>query len=1016
MYTKEVRRKIRTLVENFRKNEVSYSKRTSRYNETQLRRDFVDPFFKVLGWDVENKAGLPQNLREVVHEGRVPIKSKSVKRPDYSFRLAGTRKFFVETKRPSVLIEKDSDSAFQLRRYGWSAKLAISVLTNFKYLIIYDCQYKPNEKDDYRTCRLKSYSYHEYSQRFDEIWELLSRESVYSGAFDKRFAKVVVKGRNPVDEYFLAQIEKWRKRLAVDINKKNPRLDEKELNYLVEAFINRIVFLRICEDREIEKYETLLQMTNAQTREQLLEAFRGADKKYNSGIFDFRRDQLSLRVSISDETLIHIIRDLYYPRSPYVFSVIESNILGQIYELFLTKRIVITKNRRIRIVTKPEIAHDLGVVATPNFIVQEIVDRTIKPFCSGKTPEQISKLRFADIACGSGSFLLTAYSYLLDFNLNWYMKHRTYDKIYRGPGNYWHLTFSEKRRILLNNIFGVDIDPNAVEVTQFGLLLKLLEDETEATISDGGTSNSVLPSLDKNIKCGNSLVDKSFFQFRKASELSEEELKKLNVFNWEEAFPEVGQTGFDAIIGNPSYTRIQVMKKLFPLELEYYQKHYQTGQSDNFDKYYIFIERALTLLKETGLVGFIVPHKFMKIKAGRSLRETLSNGKYLQEIVHFGKEQIFEKNTTTYTCIIVLNKSSLPEFRLELVKDLHNWKYYPDKRMTISVKASEMNSSPWLFIIGPLKSLIKRLQRLPKKLSDMAEIFVGLQTSMDKVYIIKPQSISKDSVKFEDFEGKNWEIERSITRSAIYDLKLTSYMKPKPNSLMIFPYSFIKDSYGRTKAVPYNEIQMRMKFPRTLEYLMAYKEQLLKRDVSSPKEDQWLKYGRSQSLKKFDGRDKLVVKVLSLEPCFAYDNSNLYFTGGGNGPYYGVSLKACQRVSLFFLQGILNSKLMDLFVKNWSSVFRGGYYSYGKEFIEKLPIPDVDISKESDKKQHDLIERIVQRLIRLTTESEKAKIPPKRIFIESKKKSLREELNEAVYDLYGLTNDEKTLLRNLVLD
>jgi type I restriction-modification system DNA methylase subunit len=1001
---------IRKLVELFDKNQDDYLRPDSQYNETQLRLDFIDPFFQALGWDVKNRAGSPQHLREVVHEVRVKSGSEWRKKPDYTFRLAGTRKFFVETKRPSLPIDRDATSVFQLRRYGWSAKLPISVLTNFKNLAIYDCRYRPHENDDPRIGRLKLFYYEQYEQNFDEIHRVLSRDSVYSGEFDKEFTVTARKGTNLVDDYFLTQIEGWRKSLAVDLLRRNPHLSDDELNYLTEILINRIVFLRICEDRGIEKYEELLNVTTTETRRKLLEVFRNADKKYNSGIFDFAKDSLSPKVSISDNVLVKIIKDLYYPRSPYAFSVIDSNILGQIYELFLTKKVAKTGKHNVKVVTKPEISHDRGIVTTPRFIVQEIVTRAVKPLLEGSDPTQISKFRFADIACGSGSFLLELYGQLLDYHLNWCIDQHDQSRIYRGEGDHWFLTLQEKKRILLDNIYGVDVDPNAVEVTQFGLLVRLLEDETEATVSDLERKGSVLPSLDENIRCGNSLVDKSIFKLRKASELPADELERLHVFNWNDAFPMLSQSRFDAIIGNPPYTRIQVMKKLSPFELKYYQEFYKCGKADNFDKYYLFIERALSLVKHDGIVGFIVPHKFMKIKAGESLRKLITDGSHLKDIVHFGKEQVFERSTTTYTCILTLSESSSPSFKVELVANLQDWKYHPEERRTMLVNASEIDYSPWLFMAGPLKSLTERLRKLPKKLSDIAEIFVGLQTSMDDVYLITPQSVSREEISFTDFSGKSWEIEKEITRKAIYNLQISPFMRLRSNSRIIFPYYFTNGN-----AFPYSEKEMRRKFPEALKYLCSHKRLLLpsSRNVTNPERDKWFKYGRSQSLTRFDGREKLIVKVLSLEPCFTYDDSNLHFTGGGNGPYYGVSLRPGQNISILFLQGVLNSKLMDLFVKSWSSVFRAGYYSYGKQFIRNLPMADIDLSRQLDRKLHDRIAKIVKKLIMLSTISEKSALPSKRQAVNSRIESLKDELETSVYELYHLTDEEEEYLKDL---
>lgn len=586
-----------------------------------------------------------------------------------------------------------------------------------------------------------------------------------------------------------------------------------------------------------------------------------------------------------------------------------------------------------------------------------------------------------------------------------------YDRIYKGEGDFWYLTLEEKKHILLNNIFGVDIDPNATEVTKFSLLIKLIEDETAATVgaSIQRPGQSALPSLDENIKCGNSVVDETFFRMKKASELQTGELVQLNVFNWKRAFPFLEGDGFDAIIGNPPYTRIQTLMKLSPLELAYYQDHFISAKNNNFDKYYVFIERALSLVGENGIVGFIVPHKFMKIKAGAGLRGIISDGKHLLEVVHFGKEQLF-RPSSTYTCLLFLKKSVVKQFDVELVQDLRQWMYFPDKRTSLTINESEISATPWLFIGGELKQLIRRLGSFPKKLSDYADVYVGLQTSYDEVYVIKPVSVTGKTVKIRDSTGRLKKIEKGILQPAIYDLRISPFMSPKPNSFVIFPYHSKK---GELQA--YTEKEIRRKYPLAYRYLLSHRKQLLKRNVNDPEPDKWFKYGRSQSLTKFDGREKLIVKVLSLEPCFMYDGKNLHFTGGGNGPYYGVTVKPNQVISIFFLQGVLNSKLMDMFVKSWSSVFRGGYYSYGKQFIEKLSMVDIDLNNPTHKTLHDRTVKIVQRLIRLNAFLETARIPARREQIKAEMSVLIDELNETIYDLYGLTDVEKRYLRALDL-
>ena len=417
----------------------------------------------------------------------------------------------------------------------------------------------------------------------------------------------------------------------------------------------------------------------------------------------------------------------------------------------------------------------------------------------------------------------------------------------------------------------------------------------------------------------------------------------------------------------------------------------------------------MSLVCEDGIVGFIVPHKFMKIKAGQELRKIVASGKHLLQVVHFGKEQLF-KPSSTYTCLLFLSKSRVPHFEVELVQDLHQWMYFPDERTSLTIDATEISAAPWLFIGGKLKQLIERINGFPKRLSNYADVFVGLQTSCDEVYVVKPISAGRGRVTVRDTSGKLRTLEKNFSGLRYTVLTIFPFMSPQPNSFMIFPY-YQKD--GKFQA--YTEHQIRREYPSTYKYLLSHKKELLKRNVSGFEPDKWFKYGRSQSLTKFDGREKLIVKVLSLEPCFTYDKENLRFTGGGNGPYYGVDVKRDQRISISFLQGVLNSKLMDLFVKSWSSVFRGGYYSYGKQFIEKLPMININLDNQSHKEIHDKIVKIVQRLMRSNASLETAKIPAQREQTKAEMAALIDELNETVYDMYGLTDDEKQYLRALDL-
>ncbi len=254
--TKEqAKQKISELVERFRANIDAYKKST--YNETQVRREFIDPFFEALGWDISNKQGDPEQQKEVIHEDSIKV-GHSTRAPDYGFRIGGQRKFFVEAKKPAVNIKKDGSPSYQLRRYAWSAKLPLSLLTDFEELSIFDCRVKPKPTDNPDVARIKYIPFNDYLDRFDEIYDVFSKEAILKGGFD-RYAESTKgkKGTAEVDTEFLKEIESWRELLAKNIALRNPDVTIYELNYAVQKIIDRIIFLRICEDRGIEPYGQL---------------------------------------------------------------------------------------------------------------------------------------------------------------------------------------------------------------------------------------------------------------------------------------------------------------------------------------------------------------------------------------------------------------------------------------------------------------------------------------------------------------------------------------------------------------------------------------------------------------------------------------------------------------------------------------------------------------------------------------------------------------------------------------
>ena len=346
-----------------------------------------------------------------------------------------------------------------------------------------------------------------------------------------------------------------------------------------------------------------------------------------------------------------------------------------------------------------------------------IVGNTVGKLLANKTPKKASELRILDPACGSGSFLIGAYQYLLDWHLNYYLDDspEKYAKgrnpPWSGTTAGWRLTTAERKRILTNNIYGVDIDSQAVEVTKLSLLLKVLEGETEASLSAQMKMlfERALPDLGGNIKCGNSLIGPDFYAGRQLSLLDEEEMYRINVFDWNSDTDGFGAImkagGFDAVIGNPPYIRIQALKEFAPVEVEFYKRGYSSASKGNYDIYVVFAEKGLTLLRPGGRLGYILPSKFFTTDYGRELRLLLTSALAVSGIVDFGHAQVFH-NATTYTCLLFLTGSPSNSVTYTVSDPLA---LSGGSCVSRDIPVRELTSGSWTFAESGANSVIEKI-------------------------------------------------------------------------------------------------------------------------------------------------------------------------------------------------------------------------------------------------------------------------------------------------------------------
>lgn len=792
--------KVIELVNDFEDNISHYLKPS--YSEAQVRLDFIDKFFIALGWDVRNDNRSNPLHREVIIEKRqLQQQSKAQKRADYAFYLGPDYKnvkFFVEAKKPSKDL-KNADDYFQTARYGWNAGVGVSILTDFEEFHIIDCRFKPDINKVFNA-QNKSIRFTDFKDRdkFAELYWLFSREAVLAGNIEhyvehlpkpkKGAAQTTLFGGKwqSIDESFLEYIDGIRETLAKAFKKNDNSLTSDLLTQAVTRTIDRLVFIRFLEDKLIEPENHVSEFGNRTTAwKDFINTCRTFDAKYNGIVFKKHFIDEQNFTGADDDHFKNICSELSHLNTPYNFDAIPIHILGSIYERFLGK-VVIATDKRVKIEEKPEVRKAGGVYYTPKYIVDYIVKKTVGKLIKGKKPSEIAKLKFADIACGSGSFLLGVLECLIDYHTSYYNEHREEakkDKCLQVDGLFV-LSIKQKQKILTNNIYGVDLDHQATEVTQLSLYLKMLEQETTATTNEMQVlfHEKILPNLSNNIKSGNSLISSDILTEQL---FSFDEEKHLNPFDYKLEFPEVFKNGgFDAIVGNPPYVMLQNLETR--ASFEYASKKFQSAKY-KIDTYQLFIESAINKLKPKGVVSFIVPNTYLKNIHAEPLRRLILKETSINELLLlnypvfkgasvdtsiFLFEKIYKKNNTVY-----IKKSDSPE-QIILSNEIEQDSFLKNDKLYFNLYINELDSM-----------LIKKIEQKSDKLSQHCDAYFGIQTFDRKKYV----SVEKLTDRYKPvIDGTN--IER--------------YFLKEPSEYVKFSQSVIK-SGGNDKVYTQDRICIR---------------------------------------------------------------------------------------------------------------------------------------------------------------------------------------------------------------
>jgi type I restriction-modification system DNA methylase subunit len=851
----ECKRAVKALLDKYVSLEKSgeLDKKYGRGKEANTKKDFILPLFKALNWDVDDSKEV--SAEESVLKGKV----------DYGFFIENVSKFFVEAK--SIGEQLEDKYKKQAIEYGFNSGVTWVVLTNFKELIIFNCEWK--EKELWKSQLPLKVDIFELYENFDQLW-FLSKDSFIDNALD-RFGDSIGKRRprRRVDEELLKSLLDWRRRMSNDISKNyGLHYSKEDVDELVQRLLVRLLFVRHCEDRRFEDLYLWNVFQKFKTEKKsisksLFKVFRKYDDNYDSRMFE--EGELD-KISIDDSVLQKVLFGLYYTEDGfcYDFSMIPPDIMGRLYEQYLGH---VLKNGKL----KEGVAHrkEQGIYYTPPYIVDYIVKNTLGELLKDKKVDA-EKIRVLDPACGSGSFLIKSFQVLDEY-------YSRYDKSY-GQARFDPSSgeaFTRKVKILQNNIFGVDLDPRAIDLAELNLLL------------EAAAQRKTLPILRNNLRVGNSLIDDGDVAGERA-------------FIWEQRFKKivVDEKGFDVVIGNPPYIRQEEFSEIKP----YLQKKYEVYQG-TADLFVYFFEQEIAKLKDGGYFGMIVSNKWMRAGYGANLRKFISKF-WIETLIDFGDSKIFP-DATIYPCVIIIKKikKSNPKIRVCKISDLNfsSLDKYVEKNY-FKINQQELGENEWNFKSAEESKLLKKIvsSGIPLEKYTQGKIYRGILTGLNEAFVIdektRNQLISEDS-RCEEI------IKPYLTGSEIKRYAINS----KKKFIILTKIGVEINKYSAIK-----------------KWLSKFQTNLEKR---YDKGDYWYELRTCAYYAEFD-KPKIVWGNLTTKASFCFDKQGFY-----------VNAPACiLPTDSKYILGILNSKLMSYFLKSICAERQGGFIEQKPVYVSKIPI------------------------------------------------------------------------------
>lgn len=985
----------------------------------ETMRVWINDLLEIFDWNVRDTSQILQEkvLSKEEKEKLSTIGSTST-RPDYTFVFGREKLTFLDAKGIHVNLNENSDAAFQIKSYGWSVLAPCAFITNFEEFVIYDCTYIPDKTQNVELGRIYL-KIEDYIDNFDTFENHLLKQNILQGKLKEIYRDTLksipnIEKTTP-DFKFAKQLSTFRLHLATNIlinNKSVINQNTELLAYIVQVIINRVIFIRVCEARKIEKEDLLLVFQKTGFWDNFKKSsYTDFYNHYDGPLFE--KIKLLQEIVIDNDVFSELLDLLYYP-SPYRFDVIPTNLLSDIYEIFLSKKLVIS-GETVTDELKLEYIKTNGAVSTPNYLVRDLITRTFGNTFSDINITEFFNYKILDFACGSGVFLIEIFEYL-ENELKTILKlssPKGFESYFIREGDFFELTLHAKREIISHCIYGTDIDPEAVEVARMSLSLKIIDtnDLYEKYSELGVFGNKILNNVGENIKCGNSLVNPDIQT--KFPKISEEQIFKTNPFDWrsQTGFKNVLEkySGFDFILTNPPYVEVKNYNVDYPEMHKYIKTEYETTKNGKIDLSVAFIEQAINLLKPKGRLGLIIQKRFFKTEYGKKIRNFISEKNLLSQIIDFEATDIFF-GRITYIASFILNKEQHEHFYYKKITqkpvllpvELENLPIWEQNETNfIKLPLLVVNQNAWNFDDAELLKYINELKISNGKLGDFAKVRVGIQVLWDKAYHLKlKQIIDNNTILVDSHIEKDFTIEIEACRPLIVNENFFPFKTIQPTTYVLFPYD---TSLSQNEPILFDDYCSR--FPLAGDYLKRHKNTIISEVETWDDNQNWHLFTRVQNHKAV--YPKVLIPMTANDTYASITQNTLHYCDNANMFFIDLPDKAEDK--LFAFSGIINSTLFSVCARAGANPQSNGYFKFNKQFIEPVPFPCDSFENNTVKvSELSIVSReIMQKQIEYVNST-----PRQKNLIRNVLGQKWTELDNLVYDLYDVTDEQRVFFVN----